>query len=221
MTGMARILRSDQISPQTVTAIGIAVHRKGLHIGVLYRVTDSATVRILHLAWHHALRSEELKADYACWIRPDILDDRAMAIASFCRRIWKQNQRNQVPYGFSRPNDFFDTSGNLIKGPARIGLTCASFVLAVFAAAAFPLADLATWPVPTAVDIERQHELLQKLDEDPCVNKDHVQAAKAEIGNTRYRPLDVAGAGAASEFPAPYSLASKAALEINTLLESI
>jgi hypothetical protein len=143
-----------------------------------------------------------------------------MAIASFCRRIWKQNQRNQVPYGFSQPNNFFDTSGNLIKGPAKIGLTCASFVLAVFEAAGIPLADLATWPVPTTGDIDRQRELLDKLDNDPGVDKEHVEAAKAEIGNTRYHPLDVAGAGTVGELPAPYCYASKAANRIEALLES-
>ena len=160
---MNRILRSSQISPHTVPSVGLAVHFSGLHIGVLYRVTETEAVRLLHLAWHHALRSDQLKAEYSCWIRLAIHEDRAMAIATYCRRIWKQNQRNQLPYGFSEPNDFFDTSGNLIKGPAKTGLTCASFVLALFEAARTPLADLDTWPEPTSEDIERQRALLTQL----------------------------------------------------------
>jgi hypothetical protein len=144
-----------------------------------------------------------------------------MAIAAFCRRIWTQNARNQVPYGFSHPNNFFDTSGNLIKGPAKVGLTCASFVLAVFEGARVPLADVATWPEPTADDIGRQRELLTNLERDASVDRDHLNAAKAEVGNTRYHPLDVAGAGTADELPTTYHFASKVGEQIKELLKSL
>jgi hypothetical protein len=184
-----RVLRSDHISPQTISGVGIAVHSVGLHIGVLYRVTENATIKLLHLAWHNKLCSDDLTPAYKCWIRPMIDDDRAMAIAAFCRRIWNQNERNQIPYGFSSPNRFFDTSGNAIKGPAKVGLTCASFVLAVFEGAGVVLADLDTWPNPTAEDIERQRELLNNLSRDPDVSREHLSAAEAEVGNTRYHPL--------------------------------
>jgi hypothetical protein len=147
-------------------------------------------------------------------------DDRAMAIAAFCRRIWNQNERNQIPYGFSSPNRFFDTSGNAIKGPAKVGLTCASFVLAVFEGAGVVLADLDTWPNPTAEDIERQRELLNNLSRDPDVSREHLSAAEAEVGNTRYHPLDVAGAGTAHQLPFSYQYASKIGSEIQKLLKS-
>jgi hypothetical protein len=215
---MDRVVRSGQFSPQTITGVGIAVHSAGLHIGVLYRVTENETVRLLHLAWHHRLRSDELKPEYVLWIRPAIDDDRAMAVASLCRRIWKQNQRNQVPYGFSHPNNFFDTSGDLIKGPAKVGLTCSSFVLAVFEVARVPLADLTTWPQPTEEDISRQREQLEMLAKDLTIDREHIEATKAEIGNTRYHPLEVAGAGTADDLPTTYSYASKMADEIRELL---
>ncbi|MGO9061389.1 MAG: hypothetical protein ACLQU2_29025 [Candidatus Binataceae bacterium] len=97
-----------------------------------------------------------------------------MAIAAFCRRIWKQSVRNQIPYGFSHPNRFFDTSGNVITGPAKIGLTCASFVFAVFENAGVLLADLDSWPSPTSEDIEKQRELLISLSQGKSVAKEHL-----------------------------------------------
>jgi hypothetical protein len=218
---MDRVLRSSQFPPQTVTGVGIAVHSAGIHIGVLHRVTENETVRLLHLAWHHHLCSDELKPEYVLWIRPGIDDDRATAVASLCRRIWKQNQRNQVPYGFSQPNNFFDTSGDLIKGPAKVGLTCASFVLAVFEVARVPLADLTTWPQPTEEDISKQREQLEILRQDSAVDREHLMATEAEIGNSRYRPLDVAGAGTADDLPATYSYASKMADMIGALLKTV
>jgi hypothetical protein len=213
-----RVLLSNQISPQTVAGVGIAVHFSGLHIGVVYRVTENAAIKLLHLAWHHRLRSDNLSSAYKCWIRPAIADDRALAIAAYCRRIWKQNERNQVPYGFSHPNRFFDTSGNVIKGPAKIGLTCASFVLAVYKGAGVLLGSLDTWPSATSEDIERQRELLSKMSEDDSVDKEHLAAVQAELGNTRYHPLDVAGAGTADPLPSSYQHASRIGRDIQTLI---
>jgi hypothetical protein len=202
-----------------VTSIGIAVHVRGLHIGVLYRVSENTSIRLLHLAWHQKLCSDEPSDAYKCWVRPAIGDDRAMAVAAFCRRIWKQNERSQIPYGFSNPNRFFDTSGDLIRGPAKVGLTCASFVLAVFEGAGVALADLDSWPEPTEDDIKRQTELLDTLKVRE-IDPDHIAAVSAELGNTRFHPLDVAGAGTADPLPSSYEHASKIGREISALLDA-
>ncbi len=215
---MDRVLLSNHISPQTVVGVGIAVHFSGLHIGVLYRVSENAAVKLLHLAWHNKLRSDDLSPVYKCWIRPAIADDRSLAIAAYCRRIWKQNERNQLPYGFSHPNKFFDTSGNIIKGPAKIGLTCASFVLAVFEGAGVLLADLEGWPSPTQEDMERQRALFDRLEGDDHVERGHVAAVRGELGNTRYHPLDVAGAATADPLPSSYEHAATVGREIQKLI---
>ena len=110
---MNRVVESRNISTQTVTSLGIAVHCSGLHIGILYRVTRDDSVRILHLGSHNGLASDEPRGLYVLWVRLSVEADRAKAIAAYCRRIWKQNEAGKVPYGFSVPNEFFDASGRL------------------------------------------------------------------------------------------------------------
>jgi hypothetical protein len=143
-----RLVWSKDISPQTISAIGIAVYSNLSHVGVLYRVSENQSVEVLHLRWHRRLESTSPAADWICWIRPHIAPDRADAIAAQCRRIWKCNGRNQITFNLNSPAGFFDRQGNQVKGPAKAG-TCAAFVLAAFDSASFPLVNLADWPEPT------------------------------------------------------------------------
>lgn len=216
---MNRVLESRNVSPQTIANLGIAVHKHGLHIGVLYRVNQFESVRILHLGHHDGLASDTPTSAYVCWVRPTLEVDRARAVAALCRRIWKQNRSGRVPYGFSSPNDFFDMSGRVLKGRAKVGLTCASFVLAVFAAANLPLVKIETWPAAGRKDMLRQKKLLGA--QLALMSAEHAGRVSAEIGNFRYHPLEVAGAATAESLPTDHQYAVRMAKKINTLLTRI
>lgn len=218
---MDRVVKSSQFSPNTVSGVGIAVHAMSNHIGLLYHTADGQAAQILHLAWHHQLKSEiPSPTSYPCWVRPIIPLERALTIAAFCRRMWKLCPQNQVPYGFSMPNAFFDPSGTVITGPGKVGLTCASFVLAVFEATGLPLISVEDWPAPTPEDKAKQSELVEKLRE-TAVSAEHISACEAEIGNVRFRPLDVAGAGTSAVLPASYVYASEVGVKIKDLLDQL
>src|ERR1019366_5213972 len=118
-----------------------------------YRVSEGEPAQILHLAWHEKLRSDLPDPDYVIWTRPNIERDRGLAVAAYCRRIVKQATRQQVPYGFSQPDDFFDADGSFVRGPSKVGLTCASFVLALFQKAGVSLARTEEWPPATPEDV--------------------------------------------------------------------
>src|SRR5207237_5807247 len=129
--------------------------------------------------------------------------------------------RKQVPYGFSKPNAFFDPSGAVITGPAKVGLTCASFILAVFDATGIDFVRMEDWPEATPEDKARQAELILQLRGTAGVSEDHISACEAEVGNVRFRPLDIAGAGTAPVLPASYAYASEMGLKIKALLDSL
>ena len=116
-------------------AIGITIVSEGQqHIGLLHRDHSSGNTFLLHLAWHHRLNNSPPKPSYA-WVDPVIHPFRARQVAAICRKIWRANPAG-IPYGFSPASECFDPeTGKFLLGPARIGLTCASFVLAVFEAA--------------------------------------------------------------------------------------
>jgi hypothetical protein len=212
-----RVVRSKEFSPETVSAIGIAIHSR-IHVGILYRVSQTERVQILHLAWNRDLRSEPPSPEYRCWVRPEIGVDRAMAIAAMCRRVWKQNGRDQITYNFGSFKKYFNLDGNRIKGPANAGLTCASFVLAVFDAAKLPLIIDDEWPSPSREDMEVQNKYLENLKEDPDVTQDDINAYQSEMGNVRFRPLEVGGAGTADRFPSGYGFCTMMATEIESFV---
>ena len=220
---MDKVLESSRISMQTVSTIGIAVHRHGGHVGLLYRINREEPVEILHLCGHLELKSEVPSRGYACWVRPTFQSLRAKAIAAFCRRVWKQNRNGRVPYGLSKPGQFFDfSSGKLLaRGPAKVGLTCASFVLEIFNQTGFPLVKYEDWPDPSKEDIKKQRAYLKEIKRDYPNEVEHAKAFEAEIGNIRYTPLQVAGAGTADVPPVDYAYASDIAAKIHDLLKRL
>lgn len=218
---MERVIESSRNPPTNVVHIGIAIHQYEEHIGLLYRVTGNTPALLLHMPWHNKLRSESPAADYVLWVDPSIPKERASVVAAFCRRIWKKNEANGLPYGLSQPNRFFDHTGGVLKGPAKVGLTCATFVLAVFDAAGLPLVRYETWPKPTGNDIKWQEDFARRLEEDEKVSPEHSRAFRDEVGNIRYRPHEVAGAATNDSWPADHEYASRVAKRIRRKLAMI
>lgn len=215
---MERVIESSRISPKNVADIGIAIRRCGTHIGLLYRATVHTPARLLHMPWHNKIRSESPSVDYVLWIDPSIPKERAKVVAAFCRRIWKKNEANGLPYGLSQPNKFFDHTGRVLKGPAKVGLTCATFVLAVFDTVGLALVRYETWPKPDKKDIERQEELARRLEQDKQVSREHARAFRGEVGNIRYRPLEVAGAATNDSWPSEHKYAARVAVRVRRKL---
>lgn len=103
------------------------------HIGIIYRSEQPQELRLLHLAWNYSL-ANGVPDDSFLWIDAGIPKLRAMQLAARCRQVFRANGRF-IPYGFSPPTDCFDadTAVHLFgNGDAETGLTCASFVLAMF-----------------------------------------------------------------------------------------
>ena len=193
---MDRVLESAEISMQTVSAVGIAVYRHGGHIGVLFRSAGRNGAKILHLGGHLDLRCEAPSEKYNCWIRPAIHLDRAKSD----RFLLSSNLEERTMMGGFRtacpsPGQFFDFSGHQIRarGPAKVGLTCASFVLGIFHAAGFPLVKYDSWPLPLEKDIETQRSHLRVIKERHPDETEHAASIETEIGNIRYTPLRMAG----------------------------
>ena len=202
--------------PPVVIALGSA-DADQRHIGLLHRAAESQSLLMLHLAWHHRLRDEPPPETMSLGICPTIPRARLIQVAAVCRKIWRANPTG-VPYAFSAPNDCFDArTGEFLLGPTRLGLTCASFVLAVFQAAGLPLVDYATWPIARSGDREWQERIVGLL-EQTGATRAHVDAVRSDVGNVRYRPEEVAGAVRVPSHPASFSVVSKMAEQILELL---
>lgn len=202
-------------------AIAIAVVQNGhQHVGVLHKEDALNEVKLGHLAWHNQLRVSQPKDNYL-WIDPPIPAPRARQVAARCRQILRANEKGGIPYAFSPPSDCFDeqTAAFLI-GPSRIGLTCATFVLAVFDAAGIRLADYSDWPKQRPGDVEWQQFVIEQL-ELSGATAEHLGVVRNEVGAVRYRPEDTAACAAAEQLPCPFSVAEPLSLEILRQLQLI
>lgn len=198
---MNRVYTAKQRSFEDIRHLAIAlkaISPNQRHIGILHQSLEAKQVLMLHLAWHHDLRNDSPSEKYV-WVDPAIPQARAKQVAAFCRKVWRQN-KGKIPYAFSPPNDCFDlTTGEFLLGGQRFGLTCATFVMAVFQATGLPLIDLNSWPSrPEDVAWQSQIiELLKKTDAELT----HINRAQQEIGSARFRPEEVGAAAACQPWP--------------------
>ena len=193
-------------------AVAIALIGTGQqHLGILFKTDLEGEVKLGDLAWHNDLRERNPKPHYL-WIDPPISAIRALQVAVRCRQILKANQTG-IPYGFSPPNDCFDQeTARFLLGTTGVGLTCATFVLAVFKSAGVKLAILNTWPEKRAGDDEWVDSICESLLKDGAP-AEHVEALRKNPG-TRYRPEDVAGCGAADKVPSAFEVANTLGLQV-------
>jgi hypothetical protein len=173
------------------------------HIGILH-TSEGAMPELLHLAWHCRLQNNvELPHYMTLWIAPSAPPQRLRVVAAACRRIWRKNAKGGIPYAFSTPADAFDTAtGAYLLGPSRFGLTCASFVLAVFDYAGLRLANYESWPHGRPGDREWQGQIIAMLE--GRAEREHIEYLRSEIGAVRYRPEEVAAASVLAPPPADF-----------------
>ena len=174
------------------------------HICIGHR-DGASRVQFLHLAWHFRLRNEATRPDYLkVWTAPGVPAKRQRILAAFCRRVWRKNEKNGIPYAFSNPEGTLDpATGDFLIGPTRFGLTCASFVLAAFHAAGLQLAKYESWPADRKGDREWQQSIIAQL-ENGQAEVEHMNHLRTEIGAVRFRPEEVAAATAIAPPPASF-----------------
>lgn len=218
---MERVFVPEERPFTEVRHVGIALLRMDAnqrHIGILHRATDEERVAFLHLAWHYRLREDESPKDDYVWIDPEVPPARARQTAAFCRKLSRNNQTG-IPYAFSAPNDCFDeASARFLLGGTRYGLTCATFVVAVFRATGLQMLDDDTWKDRDG-DAEWQRSIIPLLRQSGA-DEAHVRHVESEVGSIRFRPEDVGGAAANSPWPVDFEQATMTGAKLIELLET-
>lgn len=195
-------LTSQQIS---FIAVAICRTRHGnTHTGVAYRAM-TGDVQCFHQAWDHITRngpidteSNHMEGPFFC-VSPTVETDRARAIAAFWEFVAGQGET--IGYALRDDPDahFDENTGRLVLLNGN-GLSCSTFVLALFRSVSFPYIDTTGWPIDRAGDREAQERLMRVL-EHTCLNKNHIDQVKQEIGCERIRPEEVAGAALSESLP--------------------
>lgn len=125
-----------------------------------------------------------------------------------CRRVWMRHKQRGLRYGFRYDRSRFESTGELRLGSDEVGLTCATFLLAVFRSVGVELLRLDEWP-ERAEDEKRWTALLAML-ESQGVDAAHLKALRGQTNARRYRPDEVA-AGSSVTPPCGFDEASSRA----------
>jgi hypothetical protein len=198
---MQKLISRSILSACDVKYVAIALleRTKGQrHTGIFFRVVESDDLELLHLAWHCVLQRDPTPASDYLKVAPSINHLRLRQVAALCDDIASANEKEQIPYSFGSPIEAFDPdTKKFLIGPTHTGLTCASFVLAVFEAAGLPLVAASGWPPPDKEDIRWQASVLDSLRNKSTATQEHIKAVEQEVGTSvRYRPEQVAGSSA-------------------------
>lgn len=174
--------------------IGVAItgSESQRHTGIFYNTGLGEGDHFLHLAFHYRLQRESL-CDECCWLPLDGFEsEERETLALWFDSIWKQNG-HRIPYGINYSNStHFNNVGAWTASSEDGGLTCATFVLALFQDFGLPLIDISSsycrdsdgvWHA-MIIDILRRH-----------ATEEYIEKQSVFIGQAaRYRPEEVAGA---------------------------
>ena len=167
-------------------------------------------VRLLHLAFHFLLSSDVAHDGYS-WIEPRLSEALQRRVAAMCEHVWDLHGGAQdVPYAFRLLKRSFP-EGKLLLGPTEYGLTCATFVIAVFRGAGIELVDVETWEPRSGDDIGFS-ALLKVLERH--ADKEHTDFVRTEAGCALFRPAEVAAATAMSPMPVSMQRADPAGKKV-------
>lgn len=243
MSPALRLTRIDTASDlDGLEAVAIAIGEGDLgslgHVGILHRQTRSA-VRFLHLAWHYRLEHNDPPRDFI-WVGLGVRAELAAQAAARCRRIARKMRDGRVPYAPRFRDTLFASDGSLLLGKDENGLTCATFVLAVFSSVGLPLVSTETWPRrssdarfrefvinglrSTAKRYQRKAEAFERLpDQQSSAAKwrneataalKQIDAVQAEPLSTAFLPEEVAAASSRPDVPLSFGEARAVADEM-------
>lgn len=198
-----------------VENIGVAIKNVGddqQHIGIIYKIGNTAPAIMLDLRWHHLLRQCTPSNSYA-WLNCGLDIYNKAALAAYCNDIYSENGDRTIPYGVGISGKSFDpATGKWILGNPHDGLTCASFVLEVFAAQGHIVLNKESWQ-ERETDKDWQNYIINAL-ENTGATPEHIQYQRSLIGAFRYRPEEVAGAIPQDEYPVDFDDALEYSKEV-------
>jgi hypothetical protein len=218
-------VRLDPYSEVQDVAIAIGGAADQTHVGILYRKPNDS-VELLDLGWHFALHSEAAGPNDYCWIVCEGLDQMSRSLlADGLLALYEANPQG-IPYGiaFGSSGEYFESNLKFADSGGG-GLTCATFVLAVFQRFGFRIVDTKSWRARPE-DTQWQERIVDLLErrrlKSGDVSLEYIEAQRRQIGvASRFRPQEVAAAAYHYEQGGPaitFEIAEPTGEEIKTIM---
>ena len=160
------------------------------HVGILYSDTND-NMMLIHLAWHYQIKNEPI-SEKVNWVKSNLNDTVKKQLCAYISMIGEHPPC--IPYGFG---DYIQSlnseNGQYLKVE---GMTCATFVLAIFNAQGINLIDTFNWP-QREEDVQWQESIMKTLESyfrnKNIQDQEHLDKMNDTIGSIRIRPEEVAG----------------------------
>ena len=182
-------------------AVLISGNEEQRHVG--FYIKEGAEPELIHLGSHLRLHNNtesdflRFAGRFSAFECEHFLDEQVEEIVSFIKTVWRKNQ-NRVPYGIGSDNfaAFFDGEGTVANRNPGTGLTCATFLMSVFASQRYPVIAEDSWQKRDEDKIWQEMVLTSMLAHDPDL-ADHVAEQRKFVDVAyRYRPEEVAACSA-------------------------
>ena len=175
----------------------------GTHVGFLYRRED-ASIWFCDVAWELWLRNEPKNQHDMCWVNIGLPDSILELVAAILEEMDKN--KGAIPYDvrYSSSQSYFDPSSWEYTNQAP-GLTCATFVMALFQGLQIALFNVDAWPSRPG-DEPALDNLISHLAADG-VDPIRIQEMRTNHKNVRFRPEEVCGSVGETTWPVPFPTA--------------
>ncbi|MBK6006869.1 hypothetical protein JJB11_12280 [Ramlibacter ginsenosidimutans] len=141
----------DSLTTDSDFSLALAIQQNVLgsrHVALTYK-DDHKKWWVLHLGWYHELHHKEWdQDDLFYWVAFEALvPELAEALADQAVLMGNRLASAKVPYSIVyTPGPYFDEAMDYVRTSVGEGLTCSTFILAVFHRFGMPLLDESTWP---------------------------------------------------------------------------
>jgi|GEM_PF-4747043 len=164
----------------------------GFHVGALVRSEDQELFAC-HFADHHNFQFHRALPDQKiAWNPCPIAELRMGILRDMFIAISQHPSRDTIPYSFHSSGLRFSSEGEwLSTGEPGEGVTCASFLMAVFKSCSVPFLLESTWPPPTEREekLRKAHAVMHLA---AVASPEHAQAAETAPFCARFKPEEVA-----------------------------
>jgi hypothetical protein len=179
-----------------VEDVGIVIRTLGpvrqVHIGMLYKIGAGEALN-LNLREHLELKNEKPTDSY-CWMQIQLDEINRRLLASLCALIGRKSQ--PIPYGFTYNGLYLTQAGDYLPRDMGHGLTCATFVMALFETYSIPVLVTNEWGPADLQDQGWQTGMVQQIS---MRRGEFIAGAIRQfVGHPRYKPEHVA-AGAVDQ----------------------
>jgi hypothetical protein len=202
-------------APTRILAIYVSRGRMD-HSGIVVRSSDDS-LSLVDLMFR-GLGSRPLqRGDGWVEICGDVDDFELDSVRSTLAAILRQKALGRSPsYGLTFDGQQFDVDGKVVNGPSGSGLTCVTFVMAVFASCGVELLARNEWPARSDDD-HNVRMLLNGMRWEKVSDETIREMEQQQPTGVRFRPRELAG-GANTRCPCPFEDARDAALSLERQL---